>query len=255
MMMKKVTVITASMAALLISTTANAEIKYADNAVAVGARVEVSDASESSNQYTRNTLELIHRSGYSWGELFAKYRIENFGEMSDKDKVKGTTNKFIGSLYHNINHSGSQVWFDLFTSANQAINENQITLGVAQKTKIAGINIKFSVGAHAAMGHNAKNGLEQSGFTYNGILTRINANYSINKNIILFGVLNTSFDRDMHVQKMFARDESTGMLAVAGAKYKFDKKLDMSVAYAHQQSWGGYNDNGDNINVAFSYHF
>ncbi len=259
--MNKFTIIVTALASVLASGTAAAEVIYNDTSVSVGYRFEVSDASEKSNLFNRTTLELTHRSGYDWGELFTKYRIENLGETANEAGLGGddwTNNKFFVNLYYKLGEKGTQVWFDMFTVSNHAMVETDLILGIAQKAKIGQLKLKFSVGAEYAMGHNKYFiGNEKQGYEdgYNGIATRINASYNLIKNIKLFAIWDHRWGRDMDIQQIMGRDEENGYIAVVGGLYKYNDSISLSIAYAHQESWGGYNENGDNINVNLSYHF
>ncbi|QIZ75798.1 outer membrane beta-barrel protein [Ferrimonas lipolytica] len=235
---------------------AQSETLKVDNNISIGYRFEVGDDSDKSNLFDRSLIQIQHRSFYDWGEVMAKYRIENLGHTEDttpNGAEAWTNNKFFGQLYYNLGSKNTQLWFDVFTNSNDYIWETDVVLGVAQKIKLGKLNAKVAAGIEYAQGHNSVTGKREEAM--NGVATRISLGYPISPSIVLFSLYDARWGRELDIQSLYGRDSEDGFLAVAGLQYRFADNLDATISYQHEHDWGGYNENGNNVDITFGYHF
>ncbi|WOT05812.1 hypothetical protein [Shewanella youngdeokensis] len=238
--------------AVLLSTSAQAEVLKRDTSIGIGGRIHMGTDAKASNMANFFALSAKHKVAADWGQLALKAKYENPFGLKDHRYTGDALISFktYADLYVHLGDSNFQLWWDEFSTGSTKIVEFTNLGGVAYHNSIGKLKYKIGAGAAYSMGHTPKASF--NGPSYIG--TRLDLIYPINKKLVAFAMYDSRWDRDEDFNDVYNWDKDHGHHAMLGGKYRFNDKFDLAVVYHHFNEMGGYNENGESIDLNFSYH-
>ncbi|WOT06860.1 hypothetical protein [Shewanella youngdeokensis] len=246
---------TVAVLAALTCGTAHAKVLKADTSVAVGGRIHIGDDAQASNVPNKVVISATHQVFADWGQVYFRGRLENpFGIKDTAWQNKEATLNFqtFGDLYLNLGKTNFQFWLDESSFSNTKLHELSTLAGFSYKASLGKLNIKVGAGAAYSSGHVPYTPAFH-GASYIG--TRVNVLYPVNKSFLAYGMFDSRWDRDREFMDTYQWEEKHGHHIILGTKYKHTKNVSMSLSYHSFISYGGYNKDGQMVDVAVSYKF
>ncbi|WOT06633.1 hypothetical protein [Shewanella youngdeokensis] len=253
--------ITLTVTALTCIAAVQAEVLKQSTSLGTGYRLQIGDDSEASNQFSFLSLALNHTTVADWGSIKVKGKMENVFQLEDEDRRGNEANviyKTFVDTYYNISDTGIQAWWNEFSRANQKLSEFSNGLGLAYPMKLGALKVTTGVAAAYSVANSPTKADSDGNGRFVGYAfttTRMNLSYPINNNLTAIALWEARWDRDEDFKAIFKWDESSGHHASTGLKYKFSKKMSAKAVYHYKVDWGGYDEDGQSLDVSFGYKF
>ncbi|WOT06634.1 hypothetical protein [Shewanella youngdeokensis] len=251
--MKKIALLLMTLAPLSM---AQAEVLKQNTSVGIGYRANIGSAVEDdSNMNEYLVLKAKHKTITDWGSITIAGRMENpFGLTAEKPSGKDAAiaYKTFIDTYYNLGSTNIQFWWNEFSVSNQNIGEFTNAIGFAYAPKLGKLKAKIAVAAPYTVSHSPLR-------NYDGMLsaamTRVEAAYPIAKGAVVFGMLDSNWDRKDGYRETFGYGETHGHHLVIGGNYKISQSFKIALLYHNYQSWGGYAQDGQVIETSINYVF
>ncbi|QIZ78040.1 hypothetical protein [Ferrimonas lipolytica] len=248
------TYIAIAMLPLCVAFNTQAKILNQNTSIGFGGRAHIGNDHVASNKNSFVAIFAKHSLKADWGQLSVKAKYENpfsLKETRYEGKSAITAFKTYADLYYNIGDYGSSLWWEEFSVSTNSMVEVTNMLGGAYAYRFGKLNTRFGFGLGHSMGHTPKD--EFDGLAFYG--TKVELSYPLNPNISTFVMVESRWDRDQDWQNTYGWDEDHGHHGLIGAAYKVTPNVNVSLAYHKLIEWGGYEEDGDAIDLNISYRF